>query len=199
MMACARPSVMASTATSAAAVAASTGLHSTPGSWSSGSHRSPTARRYASASNSGTDQYLHRALLIRRFSGVAGALGGHHSAASMTCSGLLKSWYGIPTTGEARKTSHLHSRVTIASLCTRPLSSNCSRGLCQWAASDLLTIWRRSAEEFPLSCGEFIIGQLPVRVELRQLLKAGQRRLRWRLLGRELVADDMSSVSSYHA
>ena len=53
---CACQSVMASTATGAAAAAASTGLHSTPGSWPWGSHRSPTARRYASASNSGTDR-----------------------------------------------------------------------------------------------------------------------------------------------
>jgi hypothetical protein len=54
-------------------------------------------------------------------------------------------------------------------------------------------------EEFRFGRRELIIGQFPVRMELRQSLETGQRRLRWRLPGREFMAGNMACVSSDHA
>lgn len=69
----------------------------------------------------------------------------------------------------------------------------------QLTCSDTVSGTHTSTEEFPLGRGELIVGQFSVRVKLRQLIKTGQRRLRWRLPGCELMADDMSDVSSDHA
>ena len=56
-----------------------------------------------------------------------------------------------------------------------------------------------SIEELPLGLRELGVGQLPLLVELRQLLDPGRQRVRGCLLGGEFMARDMASVGSNHA